>query len=506
MTADSAHIRKQVAKGTAWYVAMRFAIRGLGIISTIILARLLVPDDFGLVALATIVSGLLEMVTAFGIEAALVSDQKADRAHYDTSWTLRLLKGGVVGVLLVIVASPAAAFFEQPYLEAPIYCLAAASLIQGFENIGTVEFLKQMKYDRDFVFLVTKKLVSFAVTVLAAVIWRNYWAFIAGIVAGKVTGVILSYAMSTYRPRLSVAKVGDIFDFSKWMWGREVLLYLSSEADKFLLGKLAGAPVLGLYKVAYEVGCTPTTEMALPVTRAMFPGLSKLSGNIEEFKRLLNDSIALSLFVGFPLATGLSLVADPLVNVVYGEKWLSAIPLVEIIAFYGLARIVGANYASAFLALRRPDVLTRVVIGMILIRVPIFWWAIAEYGVHGLAYALAGVGALQLIVTFAVFSYFSLVSFGKLMAELWRPLLSTMAMAGVLMVLVGPWASTFHPALQLLFSITMGVAVYAGALLLLWQVCGRPAGPEQLAIGFLQGRIFAKKRASMSAAESAPSD
>lgn len=467
---------------------MRFAVRGLGVISTVILARLLVPEDFGLVALATMMSGLLEMVTAIGIEAALISDQKADRKHYDTAWTLRLIKGVFVGLLLAAVAAPAATFFAQPLLEAPIYWLAAAAAIQGFENIGTVEFLKQLRYDRDFVFLVTKKLVTFTVTVTLGIIWRNYWALIAGIVVGKILGVVLSYVMSTYRPRFSLEKWKEIFDFSKWMWGRELLLYLSARSDTFLLGKFGGAQPLGFYTVAYEIGCLPTTEMGLPITRAMFPGLSKFTDNMVEFRRLLKDSVVLSLVIGLPLAMGLSLVAAPLVQFALGDKWLETIPLIEVIAFYGFTRIVGANYAAAFLALRRPDVLLRVAAAMLVLRVPLFWWAIVEHGVHGLAYALAGIGMLQLAVTLAVFKVFSLISFSKVLAELWRSVLSTAAMAIVLVVAVDPWASAFHPGLDLFISVMAGIATYAVATILLWQGCGRPAGPEQLVISLLQRR------------------
>lgn len=491
-----------MAKGTAWAIGMRFAVRGLGVISTIILARLLVPEDFGLVALATMMSGLLEMVTAIGIEAALISDQKADREHYDTAWTLRLIKGVLVGLLLAIAAAPAAGFFDQPQLESPIYWLAAAAVVQGLENIGTVEFLKQLRYDRDFVFLVTKKLVTFTVTVTLGIIWRNYWALIAGIVSGKVLGVILSYAMSTYRPRLSLAKWGEIFDFSKWMWGRELLLYLSSRSDTFLLGKLTGAQALGFYTVGYEIGCLPTTEMGLPITRAMFPGLSKFTSNMVEFRRLLKDSIVLSLVVGLPLAMGLSLVAAPLVHFVLGEKWIDTIPMIEVIAFYGLTRIVGANYAAAFLALRRPDVLLRVVAAMLLLRVPLFWWAIVEYGVQGLVYALAGIGMLQLAVTFGIFKMFSLISFSKLLFELWRSVLSTAVMAGVLVTLVDPWTSAFHPGLDLLVSVATGIVVYAGAMMLLWRSCARPAGPEQLIVDFIRDRAIAVNRPSRLTQES----
>lgn len=460
---------------------MRFAVRSLGLISTVILARLLVPSDFGVVALATLLSGALEMMSALGIEAALITDQKASRDHYNTAWTLRVLRGLVMAAALAALAAPMAAFFEEPRIEGPVYWLALAAFIQGFENIGTVNFLKHLKYDRDFVFFVAKKSLTVLVTISFAFLWRSYWALIAGIVAGKVLSLVLSYVMSPFRPRFSFAEWGDLFEFSKWNMPREFLMFLSDKVDTIFLGKLSGAGVLGFYTVAYEIAFLPITEFAGPVTRAMLPGLTRLTDDRAEFRRMLVDSITVSLAVALPIATGLCLVADPLTTVVLGSKWVEAIPLLQLLALASVGSVIYSNSTTAFLAVRRPDILARVVFAVFLIRVPAFLWAISTWGALGAAYCLLVMSLFQAAVRLGLLTWFSLVDFAELSSKIWRSLVAVVVMAAAIAMLQETLLATVHPIIDLLASAAMGIVVYTTVALGLWGVQGRPRGPEQLA-------------------------
>ncbi|MBT5458103.1 MAG: oligosaccharide flippase family protein, partial [Rhodospirillaceae bacterium] len=144
MTTDPSDIGKRTAIGAGWTVLMRFAVRSVGIVSTLILARLLVPADFGLVALAMTLLALLEVMSHFNFEVFLVREPDADRSHYDTAWTLTVLRGIVIAVLLVMMAPLAAGFFNEPRLENVVYAIAALTGLVGFTNIGIVEFQKHL--------------------------------------------------------------------------------------------------------------------------------------------------------------------------------------------------------------------------------------------------------------------------------------------------------------------------------------------------------------------------
>ena len=133
-----AEVNRDMVKGAAWTVAMRFSMRGIGLVSTVILARLLVPADFGLVALATIFFGLIEVMSQFGLGVFLIQKQNAGHDYYDTAWTLSILRGAVTCGLLFVIAMPFADFFGDPRLVEIFYVLALVALVGGIRNIGVI--------------------------------------------------------------------------------------------------------------------------------------------------------------------------------------------------------------------------------------------------------------------------------------------------------------------------------------------------------------------------------
>ena len=153
------------------------------------LARLLVPADFGLVAMATALSGALAAMSEFGFAVALIQNQTADRRYYDTAWTLGLIRGLLVAGALAACADPLATMFADQRLEPILHVLAVGLVITSFENIAVVDFRKDLQFHREFYYRALAKIASFAFTVSLAVLLRNYWALVSGIVVGQLAGV-----------------------------------------------------------------------------------------------------------------------------------------------------------------------------------------------------------------------------------------------------------------------------------------------------------------------------
>ncbi|MBK9029625.1 MAG: oligosaccharide flippase family protein [Propionivibrio sp.] len=153
------------------------------------------PSDFGLVAMGSSVVALTELMGGFGFDSALIQRQDARRAHYDTAWTFGVLFGVAIALVLILLAKPAADFYHEPRLELIIPLLALGALIRGFENIGTVAFRKELNFHKEFRFLMIKRISGFVVTVALAVIFRTFWALIAGIIVAKSVALIISYQL-----------------------------------------------------------------------------------------------------------------------------------------------------------------------------------------------------------------------------------------------------------------------------------------------------------------------
>lgn len=475
-------VNRAMVRGAGWMVAMRLVIRSIGLVSTVILARLLVPADFGLVAMATMIYGLIEIMGEFGFEIVLIQKQDAGRDWYDTAWTMSILRGLVIALVLIGVAVPAAGFFDEPRLAPILYVLAGSAVIAGFANIGTVEFLKQMTFGRDFRFMVSQKLVSFTVTMALAFILRSYWALVIGMVSSMVAKVVFSYAMHPYRPRLSLARWRDIMEFSKWLLANNVLGFLLTRGDTFFISKLVGAHGLGLYAVAHEISNMPTSELIAPIRRAIFPGYARLADDRPALRESFIAGWALILSLGVPMALGIWLVGDPLVRVFLGPKWLDAIPLIQVLAIYGLMTTFSTNSGPVYLALGKPKILTCLMAGGAVVLFPLLYWGTSQAGAYGAAWALVTTWTVWVVADLSIISRLLNIRARQFLSAGWRTGFAAAFMVIAVLGIQG-WvrvtdAGFFELVYELALSILIGAAAYAGSHLLAWQLAGRPDGPE----------------------------
>ena len=260
-------------------VMLRMADRVLGVISLGILGRMLLPEHFGLVALAGSLGGLLEIISDFSVELALIRESQSDRRLYDSAWTIKIVRGLAVSVILVLLAPTVARFFAEPRIEVVVYYLALASFILSFENIGVVEFRKHLAFEKEFTYLFLSRCLSTVVAVMLALMWRNYWVLVAGILTHKVTQVALSYVVHDYRPKISFAGFWELFQFSKWMAVQNCVHELNQRMPGWVIGRLAGVGAVAYYEVASEIATLATSELRAPIRRALYPGFAKMAAD-----------------------------------------------------------------------------------------------------------------------------------------------------------------------------------------------------------------------------------
>jgi lipopolysaccharide exporter len=215
-----------MAHGIVWMTAARMGVRFLGLLSTLVLARLLTPADFGLIALAMSVVKLVETLSEFGFEMPLIQKRDATRDDFDTAWTLNVMLAGIICTLIAVAAPFAARFYSEPRIEAILYFVAAGHFFLAFQNIGTVQFRRQLDFKRDFALQVAQKVCMVAVAIPLAFAVRSYWALVGGIVAGNVAAVVVSYLFLPYRPRFCLKSSRALFGFSKWIQVSSMLRYV----------------------------------------------------------------------------------------------------------------------------------------------------------------------------------------------------------------------------------------------------------------------------------------
>ena len=478
-------LNKKIAKGAAWMVLFKVAGQLLGLISTVVLARLLEPAEFGVVAMAMSLIALLELMRNFNFDVMLIQKQDADSNHYNTAWTFNVILGFLVALLLTVLAGPTAKFYSEPGLVGVIYVLAVGTAVQGFENIGTVNFRKEMRFDREFRFLMLRRLSGFIVTIPLAIILRNYWALVIGMLTMRLTSVVSSYLMSDYRPWFSMKARGELFSFSVWLFLLNILQFSWVRSADFIIGRIAGARMLGIFSISYQLSNLPTTELVAPVNRAIFPGYALISGDRSRLRQGYLNVLSMISLLTLPTGAGMAVVAPVLVPVLLGPDWSEAAPVMAILAFFGVTTALLANSGSIFMAIGKPMYLTGLSGLRLVVLVPVLMYATSNYGVIGAAFSYLAVSLLFMpLIYFLLFKLLDLGLF-EFLSVIWRPLVATLVMYwGVrqYLALIEAGSVLLNEFGALITSVGLGVILYVLALGCCWRLAGRPDGAEKIVL------------------------
>lgn len=474
-------LRRQVGVSSIWAMVTRLSLQFIAILSTIIMARLLGPDKIGLFEKAFVVVSILDMMSTLGIETALVQRQKVERKHYDTAWTLNICRG-VLTALVVLACLPfVPGWLNNADVVPFLAVLALMPLLRGFENIGVVDFRRNLTFDKEFKWMFLRRLAAFGTAVVIALVWHSAWALVWGTIAGSLVSLVLSYVMSPYRPRLSLAAFSDLFHFSKWMFMMETANAFNVQAGRLILASSVSEAQMAFYSKATDIGNMPSTEISMPIVRALLPGLVKSDSEPVQRTNLLLTYLSLAICIGMPGGVGLALVADSLVPLAFGQAWLPMVPLLQLIGIAGVFTIVGSNASAIMISSGRIAMLAKINISLTVLKIIMLVIGLQLGGIIGVAAAVV-VSAMMITATHLVVqNHLGLMPAGQFFARIWRLLLGVAAMIGV--VHFGahwlPW-TTMTYAVHLLGDITLGASVYAATIVGLWFLTGKPDGPETI--------------------------
>lgn len=469
--------KPNIVKGAFLAIAMRWTDRLIGLVSTIILARLLVPADFGIIATATIVIGLADVLLEMGVWVVLMQTRDPAPAHYNTAWTIRFIQTSIMTVAVFFAAPFAAAYFDNPALTPVIQILALTFLLEGLGNIWIITLQKEQQYTRDFNFMFAKRIASFVVTVTGAFLFQSYWALVAGNLAGRMTGVVLSYVMHPNRPRFSLEKFKDIFSLSQWVWARSIAEFFHTRLHEIVVASRESATVMGGYTLAGHLASMPTSELLLPLNRVLFPAFVKVKHDLAELKRVFLLAQGIQALIAIPAGVGMVLVAPEVVALLLGEKWLATIPLVEVLALIGCFSAITSSgfHVLATLGKFRISALYAAIQAAIFAAMAYLAFPTAGAQlISELRVAMAAIG----LISFSIFLSRELsgLRVREMAASVLRPTLGAAAMYAVLTILDPHLVFSVGP--QLLLKTTLGAVIYSTTALALWILAGRPEGAE----------------------------
>lgn len=493
--AHAGSLLERTAHGAAWVIGWRLATRGLGVINTLILVRLLVPADFGLVSLAYGFVGSIDALCSVGVEQAIIRDDHPDRDLYDTGFTINLLRAIGMGLLLMLGAGAIATVLGDRRLDAIVLAFGAMTALTGLTNIGVVDFQRYIAFDKEFLLRIVPRMLSMVVAFSTAMIWRSYWALVAGIMTDTLLVVAFGYFMHPYRPRLTLRAWRRLFGFSLWTWVIGLISTLRNQAPILIVGRLAGAAPVGFLNLGNELANLPVTELVSPICRACFSTFSvsrrddKVRG--EDFLRILGAMALLTL----PAGVGISMLADPLVKIAFGTEWLKAVPVVEILGVAVTMTLFGQISGTLFFAHAWMRSMVKINLTTTLACILLLAFLVPRFNVLGAAIAIAVTDAVAWAIYFVATVRKLDIRIHEIFAQFWRSLLATVIMAAALSRLGMAW-TVYHGtqsaiAIHFVEAVGLGAAIYFAVLGGTWLASGMPAGAESDALS-LVGRCAAR--------------
>jgi O-antigen/teichoic acid export membrane protein len=380
----------KVARGGLWVFALRIINRGLGFVRTIILARLLAPEDFGLLGIAMLSLSTLEIFSQTGFHTALIQKKGNVESYLDTVWTVSAVRGTILFFLLFLSAPLIAKFFNSSGATLVIKVVAISTFLAGFRNIGILFFRKDLEFNKEFYYEIPATLVDLTVAISLAFILRNVWALVWAGLAANLTRLLMSYIVHPYRPKIRLRKeeFQELFGFGKWVASSSILIFLLTQGDDILVGKILGVAPLGFYQMAYTFSNLPATEITHVISRVTFPAYSSLQDDLPRLREAYLRVLQLTALISLPAGGAIFILAPQFTITFLGEKWIPMVPAMQALCIFGVTRSINATFGSLLESVGRPEIITKTAAIQLVLMVIIIFPLTTKWGLLGTALAV----------------------------------------------------------------------------------------------------------------------
>lgn len=469
--------QNKIYSGSVFMLITRLSIKFIGLISTIFLARLLTPEDFGVVAITIAIYAFIELFGALAFGSALIQQKTNISDDYNSAWTFNVLFGVVSAISMVLIAPLVADFYQDQRLQQVLYVMAFVSFLSGFHNIGVINFQRDLNFRKVLKLQLVPKIISFVVTLSLAFVLRNYWALVLGILCNKLVVTVYSYMMHPFRPQVCFKSFNKLFKFSRWLLLNNVVDFINDKLSQLIVGKALSPSSLGFLSLSQEIGQLPTSHIAIPINVATFPVYSKFQDNLVELKKAYLNTVALTASLTIPSSIGIAMVAPLLVSVLLGNQWLSMIPLLQLLALANMFFSITSNNSYIYLATGKPHISFVINFSRLAVFFALFIPLLEYNGLIGIGQARLGATLIMVLIVQAIVVRFLKLPVLQLLSAFIRPVTASLLMA------IAVWAVQLNvdlamPILQLALETFTGVVSYGLVTLVIWHWQGYPEGFE----------------------------
>ncbi len=346
---------RDTIKGVSWMGGFRLFSRLIALGRMAILARLLLPAQFGVYGIAALVLVFLEIFTETGINVFLIQEKKNINEYINTAWTVSIVRGTLISLLILLVTPLIISFFNSPDVRPLLLLISLVPFLRGFINPSIIKFQKELQFNKEFWFRSSIFLFDSAVAVILVLLTHSPVGLIYGFLAGVVLEIILSFGFVKPRPRLAFEfkKVKRIVGRGKWVTASGIFSYLSQQGDDAVVARILNTASLGLYQMAYKLSTLPLTEITQVVGKVTFPVFTRIAGDLTRLKKAFVKTTLAMTFLILPFGLILFLFPREIIHFILGARWLGAADALKVLAIFGIIRAILGVPNALFLALEK---------------------------------------------------------------------------------------------------------------------------------------------------------
>jgi O-antigen/teichoic acid export membrane protein len=479
-------VSTRTAGGATLLIALRLVTRCIDLVTLLVLGRLLSPADFGLVAIAMSIIMVTEAVMELPVIQALVRLPALTKADLDTAFTLGLLRGLALALILLILAWPFALAYGDPRLICLISALAISPAARSLGSPRMAAFSRNLDFRPHFVIEVAGKIFAFAISVSLAWSTQNYWSLASATIAAPVSMVILTYVLAPYWPTLTLQEWRKFSGFLGWSTASQVVNALNWQMDQLLLGRFVNRLELGRFSMAANLAVLPTQVIVMQVLNPLMVAFSLIRGNSRRLAAAYQNSATAIVGAGIPIMVGMSLISEPMIRIILGRQWIEAASILRWLSLAIVPSLFVAPLAPLSMALSNTKIFLRLSSIEFIFKFPLLIYGTLYHGIAGVLVVRLATGIVVAACSmFAVRKLIRLPIRTQVFGP-WRPILSCLVMAIVVFPLERRLAGVeeFLPlALGLAAVASSGAAAYGASIFLLWRLAGCPDGFESRIVG-----------------------
>lgn len=350
-------IKQKAMKGFVWSAVQNWGSQAGSLIVFFVLARLLPPETFGLVALANIFLAFMQIFLEQGFAQALIQRQHLEPEHLDTAFWISVAIGAVLFLAGFGGANLVAAFFNQPQLTPILQWFSLSFLINSFSNVQRAILERQFAFKAIAARSLLGILIGGSTGVIMAYSGFGVWSLVGQQLVSEGVAVLVLWTASDWRPgfKVSARHFQHLFRFGINILGFNLLSFVNTRADDFLIGYFLGPVALGYYSIAYRVLTLMTQLLTNTSNQVALPTFSRLQDDREQFRKAFYLATRLTSAIAFPTFLGMAVLAPQLVLLLFGTQWLPSVPVMQVLAFMGIMQSVSYFKGSVFMAMGKPS-------------------------------------------------------------------------------------------------------------------------------------------------------